>query len=302
MDHPRPLQALPRDLASFRGLHRGETMLVCGCGSSLSQITAPERFATIGVNDVGRLFNADYLLVVNPPAQFSGGRFRYVESSQARAIFTQLDLGISHPHVVRFNLGRRGGADLSDNDSLPYARNSPYIALCLALFMGARRIGLVGVDFTGHHFFATTGRHPLASELNAIQAEYEAVAQTCRKMGVEVYNLGADSVLRAFPKVPPEEFARGATDSGCVPSQFDGAKTFLVNYRFLSCGEVFSDGLANAARGLGLRWESAYWDDAGLALKAERFGTDLVFVVHGLALRAALGRQTEPRKDGGVAA
>jgi len=100
-------------------------------------------------------------------------------------------------------------------------------------------------------------------------------------MGVEVYNLGADSVLRAFPKVPPEEFARGATDSGCVPSQFDGAKTFLVNYRFLSCGEVFSDGLANAARGLGLRWESAYWDDAGLALKAERFGTDLVFVVHG---------------------
>ena len=135
-------------------------MLVCGCGSSLPSVIAPERFPTIGVNDVGRLFDPDYLVVINPRRQFSGDRFKYVEASDSQAIFTQLDLGISHPNIVRFQLGRRGGTDVSDAYSLPYTRNSPYVALCLALHMGAKRIGLIGVDFTEHHFFASTGRHP----------------------------------------------------------------------------------------------------------------------------------------------
>jgi hypothetical protein len=276
-----PLPPLPRDFAGFRDLHRGETMLVCGCGLSLTQIISPERFPTIGVNDSGRLFNPDYLVVVNPPAQFSRDRFRYVETSQARAIFTQLDLKISHPHVVKFALGSRGGTDVSDPHSLPYTRNSPYVALCLALFMGARRIGLVGVDFTDHHFFGTTGRHPLSLELNTIEAEYQVLARTCRNLGVEVYNLSANSALQAFPKAAPEQFVRGAAGVGGEEPPMDGSTVFFVNYRFLSCGEVFSDGFAHAARDLNLRAESAYWDDAGLEAKIGRFRPDLLFVVHG---------------------
>ena len=80
---------LPGELKDFWGHHAGETFLVCGCGSSLSQVIAPKRFVTIGVNDVGRLFHPDYLVVLNPPGQFSGDRFRYVERSRASAIFTQ---------------------------------------------------------------------------------------------------------------------------------------------------------------------------------------------------------------------
>jgi predicted O-methyltransferase YrrM len=273
--------SLPRELAGYRDLHRGETMLVCGCSSSLSQIDSPERFTTIGVNDVGRLFNPDYLVVVNPPSQFSGDRFRYVESSRARAIFTQLDLGISHPNVVRIRLGRRGGADLSNVNSLPYTRNSPYIALCLALHMGAKRIGLIGVDFTDHHFFGATGRHSLAGELSSINKEYAALADTCRNMGVKVYNLSEASRVTAFPKMPPEEFVRTSLVPSRVAAPLNGCKVFFVNYRFLSCGEVFSDGLRNAAQELNVESESAYWDDASLPGKIERFAPDLLFVVHG---------------------
>jgi hypothetical protein len=40
-------------------------MLVCGCGESRNQLEHPERFLTIGVNDVGRRFQPDDLVVVS---------------------------------------------------------------------------------------------------------------------------------------------------------------------------------------------------------------------------------------------
>jgi hypothetical protein len=60
------LVGVPREFRDFRDRHSGETLMVCGCGSSLSQLVAPERVVTIGVNDVGRLFDPDYLVVLNP--------------------------------------------------------------------------------------------------------------------------------------------------------------------------------------------------------------------------------------------
>jgi len=60
-----------QSLASFRNRHKGETMLVCGCGDSLNQLDNPKQFLTIGVNDVGRRFQPDYLIVVNPCRQFN---------------------------------------------------------------------------------------------------------------------------------------------------------------------------------------------------------------------------------------
>ena len=199
--------SLPRELKDFRGYHAGETILVCGCGSSLSEVVSPERFITIGVNDVGRLFQPDYLVVLNPKQQFRNDRFRFVEESRARAIFTQLDLGIRHPHIVRFRLGKFGGVDFSDPACLHYTRNSPYLAMCLAIHMGAKKIGLIGVDFTNDHFFAQTGQHPLARQLPQIDKEYKRLYDACRSLGIEIFNLSASSRLTALPKMSLEEFA-----------------------------------------------------------------------------------------------
>jgi len=267
----------PRSLRGFQGLHSGATILVCGCGSSLAQVIAPERTITIGVNDVGRLFDPDYLVVLNPRSQFSAGRFAWVENSRAKAVFTQLELGIRHPNVVRFRLGRRAGADFADPDVLPYTRNSPYLALCLAIHMKARRIGLLGVDFTANHFFGGTGRHPLSAEVSHIDREYLHLYQSCRRMGIEVFNLSPDSLLTAFPKITQEEFLQPVAE----PGRFRGRKVFFVNYRFLSCGDVFSDGLARAASQLGLESKAELWDAPHLEKQIDKFDPDLVFAVHG---------------------
>src|SRR3954465_13234375 len=109
--------------ADFRGRHRGETVVVCGCGVSLRQLRDPERFVTIGVNDVGRLFTPDYLVVVNERRQFDRERYLHGERSRAKAVFTQLDL--PPERVVRFRLGRRGGTDRTDSDFFHYTTISP---------------------------------------------------------------------------------------------------------------------------------------------------------------------------------
>jgi len=188
-------------LAAFRGLHAGETLVVCGCGPSLSEFGAHARhFTTIGVNDVGRLFDPDYLVVVNPPRQFAGDRFRHVAGSRAKAVFTQLDLGstVQAPRV-RFALGQRGGTDTS-GEVLHFTQNSPYVAVCLAAYMGAARIALIGVDFTDHHFFAATGKHPLSGRLAQIDAEYGALAEALARRGVELVNVSAQSRLTRLRK------------------------------------------------------------------------------------------------------
>ena len=304
-------------LADFRGRHAGETIVVCGCGRSLADLPVPERWVTIGVNDVGRLFDPTYLVVVNPRSQFRGDRFRHVAASRARALFTQLDpardLSIAHSCVVRFRLGRRGGTDLDDLGSLPYTRNSPYVAACLAALLGARRIGLIGVDFTDHHFFAATGTHPLCRELAQIDREYGHLAAALARRGVELVNLSRESRLASLPKAAPAAFLDGANGNGAngnrpapaavvrppapeLEPQAAAAeapaappRVFFVHYQFLSCGDVFSRGLENAARDLGLPWAAAQWDDPRLAEKVAGFRPDLLFVVHGRRFRQRWG-------------
>ena len=189
-------------LADYRHAHRGETIVVCGCGESLKLLEHPEQHITIGVNDVGRRFTPNYLVVVNPRSQFSAARFSYVERSTCGALFTQIpELGLTHPNIVIFQLGKYGGTDLSDPNVLHYTQNSPYVAVCLAAQMGARRIGLIGVDFTENHFFGPTGIHPLASQLSIIDDQYCHLGEALRARGIEILNLSPISRLTAFPKV-----------------------------------------------------------------------------------------------------
>jgi hypothetical protein len=196
-----------RTLSSFVNSQQNSSIVVCGCGRSLNDLARPEKFITIGVNDVGRKFQPNNLVVVNPPSQFSGDRFRFVETSRAEYLFTQLDLGVKHPNIVKFQLGEFGGTDFTNQSVLHYTNNSPYIALCLAILMGARRIGLIGVDFTDNHFFARTGRHPLEPQFDSINEQYRRLAKAAKSLQVEIFNLSKISRLTAFPKITIDEFS-----------------------------------------------------------------------------------------------
>ena len=215
-------------LSVHRGGAAGATIIVCGCGPSLHELTDPQRHITIGVNDIGRLFDPTYLVVVNPRSQFKGDRFRYVEHSKAQALFTQLDLGHVRPPVVAFKLGDYAGTGPAVGDTLHYTQNSPYVAVCLAACMGAQRIGLIGVDFTDDHFFAKTGRHPLAGRLKEIDAEYGRLAAALAQRGIELVNLSSTSRLSSLPKVSPSRFASTSSHQPAVADGPSGLR--IVSY------------------------------------------------------------------------
>ena len=102
--------------------------------------------------------------------------------------------------------GVYGGVDFSNPNVLHYTRNSPYVAVCLAIHMGAARIGLIGVDLTNDHFFGATGVHPLAGSLNQIDAEYARLRDACAARGVEVVNLSPISRLTSLPRASLDTF------------------------------------------------------------------------------------------------
>jgi hypothetical protein len=58
-------------------------------------------------------------------------------------------------------------------------------------------------------------------------------------------------------------------------------KVFGVDYAFLSCGSVFTDGLVHAAADLGVGYAHACWDTPDLDSQIAAFVPDLIFVVHG---------------------
>ena len=82
------------------------SIIVCGCGKSLNALPPQAGLLTIGVHDVGRLFDPDDLVVLNPPNQFVGDRFSCVAQSRTKALFTQLDLGPVRSPVWHFQRGK----------------------------------------------------------------------------------------------------------------------------------------------------------------------------------------------------
>jgi hypothetical protein len=194
------------DLAHYRNCHQGKTIVVCGCGESLLSLPQSDQLITIGVNDVGRLFDPTYLVVLNPSGQFKGDRYQYVKNANVRAIFSQLAIAALNSPVVGFNLGSKGGTDCFSGERLHYTRNSPYVAVCLAAFMGASKIGLIGVDFTEHHFFSKTGHHPLSRGLSNIDKEYGKLFLALHQANVSLVNLSIVSRLSSIPKQSIERF------------------------------------------------------------------------------------------------
>ena len=60
-----------------------------------------------------------------------------------------------------------------------------------------------------------------------------------------------------------------------------GPRVFGVDYQFLACGDVFTQGLQQAATDLGITYQHASCRAVNIDTDIERFKPDLVFVVHG---------------------
>jgi hypothetical protein len=196
-------------LRDFHGIHYGECLIVCGLGASINSFRHPQRFRTIGVNDIGRAFTPDYLFVMDAPQSFAPERFQHIQTSGAKYIFTDHDLDLTRENIVKFPIRASPRPRFDDPDSLYLIGRpptSPFLALCLAAHMGAKAIGVIGVDFTSGHFFARDGDHRLSSKFTGIDRRFYVLGSALLDRGVKVFNLSAGSKISAFPRLTVEDF------------------------------------------------------------------------------------------------
>ncbi len=190
----------------IKNIHSGQKIIVCGLGKSLLTLEHPENYLTIGVNDIERKFVPNYLLVVNDKQSFLPERWKYIEGAQSPHVLTHIKtLAIKDPEkIVELKLGKYGGFDYR-KESTDYSSNSPYMGCLIAGWMGASKIGLLGVDFTHDHFFKATGLHSLHRKINGINKEYMSLCQFMKSNGTELVNLSQESHIQ-IPKVRLEDF------------------------------------------------------------------------------------------------
>lgn len=188
----------------YIGKFSGETFIVAGCGSSLNYYTDFSKYYVIGVNDIERILTPDFLVVVNEVRTFMRGRWDYVRDSLSPVIFSHLDNPgpiTRQAHLAKINIGERSNPNLDRMDRVDYTMNSPYMAIVIAYQLGAKKIGMVGVDFTQDHFFSNTGTHKLSKHTKNIDQEYLVLRNELEKRGVKVANLSPISLLESWPKM-----------------------------------------------------------------------------------------------------
>jgi len=199
--------AIIKGLSEFMGIHKGEKIIVCGCGMSLLEFKEPNKYITIGVNDVPALFPPTYLVVTDAPGRFSTKRKEIVNSAGSKYLFTCAN-GWRHKNIVHFELGSKEVRNLESNKKIDHFVNSPFVAVNLAYKMGATHIGIIGVDFTNGHFYNPgDGAHPVSqvNYLKRVNSSYQNLATMLSTRGVILYNLSRQSRVE-LPKIKFEEF------------------------------------------------------------------------------------------------
>lgn len=187
----------------------GETFIIAGCGNSLNYYNDFSKYFVIGVNDIERILTPDFLVVVNDHRTFTRGRWDYVRESLSPVIFTHLDNPgpiTRFSNISKIKIGSRNNPNLNDLTKVDYTMNSPYMAVIIAYQLGARKIGMVGVDFTEGHFFENTGAHKLSKHVKNIDNEYLLLKNILEAKGIKVANLSPISLLSSWPKMDLDQF------------------------------------------------------------------------------------------------
>lgn len=207
-------------LQAFHNAQRGKCIVVAGCGPSVREHWSPPDVPIVGVNDAARYTRVDYLLTLDPPTSFRPddkalGNRRAPIVDHRGPFFTSVahyrkwlrvrDDVIYYSYVgVRGAVTHTGPTPFHDAHTgeprllIGASGGSPTAAISLAAFLGASRIGVIGVDLGEHHRF----RHELP-RANGIYAAYRDWLAT---LGVELVNLSATSALNVLPKVTVDEW------------------------------------------------------------------------------------------------
>jgi hypothetical protein len=201
------------NLIDFSDKYKNKNFIVLGCGVSVNDIMEykdiiNEKFITIGVNDICELFTPYFLLCVDKIHKFTEYRQNVILNSKPKYFLTHLTNHWNLHNNVDNIIFKLGKSDLVSYKygtpkklCIDYSNNSPYMACLIAFVLGAKNIGLIGVDFTDNHFNNNDGTHVLSSKLDIINSDYLKLKNMMLKYSCNLYNISDISKLQSLHKM-----------------------------------------------------------------------------------------------------
>lgn len=195
-------------LEAMRGMCEGQTAIVCGLGPSLGALPDQDRLhslgiTTIGVNDIFAHRPVDFLFMIDQPIVFKRHRIDTIVSSKPRYWFMGSVAATSWDHEWKQrNMPPALPQQLVDTGLLPGKRlTTPSLAVGLALFLGFKRIGLIGVDIIGHPV--------LEKHVNNVNVIFTEVLSAAWLVKAGIVNLSPSNVVPVLPRMTIPEFLDG---------------------------------------------------------------------------------------------
>lgn len=199
----RKIPVITKQWNNYIDLHKGKDFIICGRGRSIHDLKEiPENTILIGVNDIEKYIKVKYLIVVDRMAQFAKeNRHKEIIYNKADTLFTQIkELGVGYSDfnynkVCMIDVKRiTNDSNINKNICLA-SNNSTFIACSMAINMGAKNIGMIGVDIEGHKSLHSD------TALKKINRDFTLLNKLHK-----IYNLSKNSKIKALEKININDF------------------------------------------------------------------------------------------------
>jgi len=173
-------------------------IIVAGLGKSIKDFApVSQKYITIGVNDIDQFFSPTHLVVLDPPRRFTDKRRETICTTGALTIWTtpewpcfKTDQRRRKITTLRFD----NKSSFNIDRDIPHFRTSPIAGIGLAYRLGAKRIGVIGMDLLPDHHM-----HKYA---NIINEQLKKLAKMLLLKGTILVNLSPIANLYSLPSAP----------------------------------------------------------------------------------------------------
>ena len=207
---------------SLRGRHEGSWAIVAGLGPSVHELPDVTLCLELTVND-GRKYRpqSEYAVTIDGPRMLTRHKrqFKMFERPEGTLLLDLVwgdwakwvdkygDYRAEHwlKNATRFHATRwapRRGPLSPWSEELMYFGGTPFIACSMAAYLGADRVGVIGIDMSS----SDKSSRGVRAEANAAYAD---LAVMLMRTGTELVSLSPNNVTTCLPQVAVEDFVIG---------------------------------------------------------------------------------------------
>jgi len=194
--------------ANIRDTFNGSKCLICATGPSIEKIDINKiDCLTIGINDIGKLFYPDFLVVSDVlPISEDGRHFHKVKrmlDTGSRLAFTYSKENVfNKSDMIYYSISPIKTVELEksfDHHILPASVTTTEIGISLAIYLGFSYIGIIGFDMIGHDN---------ETQVDYINEDLDKLNDYAIDHGNQIFNLSKSSLIVSFDYMKFNDFLK----------------------------------------------------------------------------------------------